>query len=54
MSWMCVGCSKHHVDNLEIMGFGMCRVCADKAKTVRAKIREDKLRARGIKIKKRA
>ena len=36
MSWMCVGCSSHHEDRLDTMGFGLCKSCSDTAKRVRA------------------
>ncbi len=30
MSWICAGCSERHSDGLDIVGFGLCKVCREK------------------------
>jgi len=39
MSWICVGCSVHHEDRMDVMGFGLCRECAETAKRKKAEER---------------
>ncbi len=38
MSWTCVGCSEHHLDDLDIKGFGLCKACATKVKEEKAAV----------------
>jgi hypothetical protein len=52
MSWVCVGCSERHPDNIDVLGFGLCKICQDTVRERKAKERAAAIAAKAAKAKK--